>query len=43
MNDLTNTEDSEEQVEIIRGCAGLAYAGKIEYPCHELWRTHWTP
>lgn len=29
MNDLTNIEDAKEQVEIIRGCAGLAYAGKL--------------
>lgn len=29
MNDLNNgKDDAEEQVEIIRGCAGLAYAGK---------------
>lgn len=28
MNDLTNTEEGGEQVDIIRGCAGLAYAGE---------------
>lgn len=33
MNDLSNAKDAEEEVEIIRGCAGLAYAGKTEYHC----------
>lgn len=31
MNDLSNTEDAKEQAEIIKGCAGLAYAGKTGY------------
>lgn len=31
MEDLNNTEDAGEQVEIIRGCAGLAYAGKLRH------------
>ncbi|KAN0082680.1 Cytochrome P450 [Tylopilus felleus] len=30
MNDLTDTEDAEEQAEIIKGCAGLAYAAGAE-------------
>lgn len=30
MDDLV-AEDAEEEVEIIRGCAGLAYAGKLRH------------
>ncbi|KAF8128421.1 cytochrome P450 [Boletus edulis] len=30
MSDLDNTEDAQEQVEVIRGCAGLAYAAGAE-------------
>ncbi|KAH0828605.1 cytochrome P450 [Lanmaoa asiatica] len=33
MDDLSNTDDVGEQVDIIRGCAGLAYAGKIGRRC----------
>lgn len=33
MDDLGNAKDAEEQVAIIRGCAGLAYAGKTGYQC----------
>ncbi|KAG6376689.1 cytochrome P450 [Boletus reticuloceps] len=30
MSDLDNTDDAQEQVEVIRGCAGLAYAAGAE-------------
>ena len=31
MDDLGSAEDAQEQAEVVRGCAGLAYAGKTGY------------
>lgn len=34
LSDLTSNEDTEDQVETIKGCAGLAYAGELVFMIH---------